>query len=77
MLAIGEPLAHEYLERRHEFTDQVHLRALSFDYLYGWARFTVAWADRCEGEVRRWRTTAPSKAKHERALARLRAIVRT
>src|SRR4051812_13389376 len=75
MLAIGRPLADEYLEGRHEFSDQVHVRALSFDYLYGWAQFTSEWAQRAETEVRRWRDVAPSPAKRERALDRLRAIV--
>jgi PadR family transcriptional regulator, regulatory protein AphA len=35
MLAVGTPLGHEYLERRHPQQGEVHLRALTFDYLYG------------------------------------------
>jgi PadR family transcriptional regulator AphA len=73
MLAIGDGLADQYLARTHPFQDEVHIRALTFDYLYGWARFTVEWADRAEAEVSGWRDLGPAPAKHRRALARLRA----
>ncbi len=73
MLAVGTPLGHEYLERRHPRQDEVHLRALSFDYLYGWALFTRDWADRAQAEVTRWKDTAPDAGKERRALARIRA----
>lgn len=75
MLAIGRPLAGEYLAAIHPFQDQVHIRALTFDYLYNWARFTASWAERCEQEVRAWADLAPSPAKHRRALDRLREII--
>jgi DNA-binding PadR family transcriptional regulator len=74
MLAIGDGLADQYLSGRHPFQDHVHVRALTFDYLYNWARFTVEWADRAEADVRSWRDLRPGRAKHRRALARLRAI---
>ena len=51
MLEVGTPLGHEYLETRHPQQDEVHLRALTFDYLYGWAQFTRAWADSAFAEV--------------------------
>jgi len=75
MLAIGRPLAHEYIEGRHPFQDQVHVRALSFDYLYRWAELTIDWADRAAREVSGWRDTGPSTAKHRRALARLKELL--
>jgi PadR family transcriptional regulator AphA len=75
MLAIGRPLGHEYLEGRHAFQEQVHIRALSFDYLYRWAELTRDWADGAEREVSRWRDTSASPAKHRRALARLRRVL--
>jgi PadR family transcriptional regulator AphA len=76
MLAIGDGLADLYLAREHPFQNEVHVRALTFDYLYNWARFTVEWADRTEAEVRRWRDVRPTRRKHERALERLRDITR-
>jgi PadR family transcriptional regulator AphA len=76
MLAIGDGLADQYLAREHPFQNEVHVRALTFDYLYNWARFTVEWADRTEAEVRRWRDVRPTRRKHERALERLRDITR-
>ncbi|MBN1530548.1 MAG: PadR family transcriptional regulator [Thermoleophilaceae bacterium] len=76
MLAVGTPLGHEYLERRHPEQEEVHLRALTFDYLYGWALFTRAWADGALAEVERWDDTSPSAAKERRALARIRGRLR-
>ena len=75
MLAVGTPLAQEYLDGRHPQQEEVHLRALTFDYLYRWARLNREWADRTEAELRRWRDTAPSAAKHRRALERIRAAL--
>jgi PadR family transcriptional regulator AphA len=75
MLAVGTPLAQEYLDGRHPQQDEVHLRSLTFDYLYRWALFNRAWAERTEAEVRRWRDTEPNAAKRRRALARIEATL--
>jgi PadR family transcriptional regulator AphA len=75
MLAVGTPLAEEYLEGRHPQQEEVHLRSLTFDYLYRWALFNRDWAERTEAELRRWRETEPSAPKHKRALERIRAAV--
>ena len=75
MLAIATTIADEYLEQRHPNQDEVHLRALTFDYLYRWAQLNLDWADRTEAELRRWRDTKPSAAKHRRALERIRAAL--
>jgi DNA-binding PadR family transcriptional regulator len=74
MIAIGDGLADLYLAGEHPFQEDVHIRALTFDYLYNWARHTIEWADRAEADVRSWRDLRPGRAKHVRALARLRAI---
>lgn len=74
MLAIGDGLADRYLAGTHPFQDQVHLRAMSFAYLYRWAQLTVAWADEAEEEVRRWRDARPTPAKRRRALAAIRRV---
>jgi len=75
MLTIGRPLAGEYLSATHPFQDQVHIRALTFDYLYTWAQFTAAWAERSERVVLGWSDLAPTADKHRRALDRLREII--
>jgi hypothetical protein len=75
MLAIGTPLAHEYLDGRHPQQEEVHLRSLTFDYLYRWALFNRDWAERTEAELRRWRDTGPSAAKRRRALERIRSAI--
>lgn len=75
MLAIGDRLGEQYLAGSHPFQSEVHIRALTFDYLYGWARFTTEWADRASEEVSTWRDVAPARAKSRRALARIRTLV--
>jgi DNA-binding PadR family transcriptional regulator len=75
MLQVGRPLAGEYLAGTHQFQDQVHIRALTFDYLYNWATFTAEWADRAELEVALWNDVSPTPEKHERALDHLRRII--
>jgi PadR family transcriptional regulator, regulatory protein AphA len=75
MLGVGRPLAGEYLNKTHPFQDQVHIRALTFDYLYNWARFTIAWANRAEDEVRRWSDLGPSPEKQQRALDHLQDMI--
>jgi hypothetical protein len=75
MLAIGDRIGDLYLSGQHPFQEEVHIRALTFDYLYNWARFTVGWADRAEAEVSRWRDVRPAPSKHGRALRRLREIL--
>ena len=75
MLAVGVPLAQEYLEGRHPQQDEVHLRSLTFDYLYRWALFNRAWAQRAEAELRGWRDLEPTEGKSRRALERIRAAV--
>ena len=76
MLAVGTPLGEEYLEHRHPQQSEVHLRALTFDYLYGWAQFTRRWADSAAAELARWEDTAPDDAKERRALMRIRRRLR-
>jgi PadR family transcriptional regulator AphA len=75
MLAVGTPLGHEYLDGQHPQQHEVHLRALTFDYLYGWAQFNRAWAQRAAGEVALWTDVSPDEAKHRRALDSIRGRV--
>ena len=77
MLAIGTTVADEYLAGEHPQQEEVHLRSLTFDYLYRWAQLNREWADRTEAELRRWRDTEPSPAKHRRALDRIRRLTRS
>jgi PadR family transcriptional regulator, regulatory protein AphA len=76
MLGIARGIGDEYLAERHDFQEEVHIRQFSYDYLSGWARHTVEWADRTEAEVRRWRDLRPTPAKHRRALDHIRRMVR-
>ena len=75
MLAIGRPLAQEYFDGAHPQQREVHLRALTFDFLYRWALLTRDWADRAEQEIASWQTLAPDAGKSARALQRIRAAL--
>jgi PadR family transcriptional regulator AphA len=74
MMAIGDGLADQYVAGEHPFQREVHIRALTFDYLYNWARLTAEWADRTEAEVTRWRDLRPQPAKSRRAVERIRLL---
>ncbi len=76
MLALGEPLAEEYVHSLHPRQREVHLHALSFDYLHRWALMNLEWADRAEREVLRWDGMASNPARAGRALATIRAALR-
>lgn len=77
MLAIGRPLAGEYVAGAHPQQHEVHLRALVFDFLYRWALLTSDWADRAEREIATWQTLAPDPDKHARALHTIRTALGT
>ncbi len=64
----------EYLENRHEFQEQAHLRTFIFDDLWSSAVFTRQWALRARAEIERWRDLTPTPAKHRRALKRIRSL---
>lgn len=74
ILRVGSRLAEEYLAGTSAFQDQVHVRALTFDFNYGLARHMRAWALRARQEVERWDDTA-LQGKEERALERIRQAV--
>jgi PadR family transcriptional regulator AphA len=76
MLSIGRPLASEYINRTHPQQHEVHLRALSFDYLFNWALLNREWAERAHNEIARWTDTAPDAQKHRRALRRIRDTIK-
>ena len=60
----------------HPFMDEVHIRALTFDYIYNWAILTRDWADRTESEVTRWRNLRQTPRKRRRAVDRIRGIAK-
>jgi hypothetical protein len=49
-IAIGT----EFTEGRHQFQDQVHIRAILFDYLWNFGLNMYLWADRSIEEVAMW-----------------------
>lgn len=51
ILEVGAVVAGEYLTGSAEFQDQVHVRALLFDFLSSFALMLSAWADRAEERI--------------------------
>src|SRR5947207_4168008 len=54
ILEVGRTVGAEYLQGTAPFQDQVHVRALVFDFLANHALMLRAWADRAEAEVAAW-----------------------
>ena len=54
LFTVADGIAHEYLTGTAPFQDDVHARALVFDYLVGFARLSADWALRAEEYVARW-----------------------
>ena len=54
ILDVGEVVAAEYLNGTAPFQDQVHVRALVFDFLSHHALMLRDWADRTEHAIARW-----------------------
>ena len=62
----------EFAEGRHQFQDQVHIRALLFDYLWGFGLGMHAWAERSLAEVARWRSIDGDAAARKRGVELIR-----
>lgn len=74
MLRIGRGVAKEYLAGDSEFQDQVHIRALVFDFLAEFGLGMIAWADRSLAELEEWSDLSPD-GKAERAVALMAAQI--
>ena len=64
ILNVGRVVGAEYLAGDAPFQDQVHVRALVFDFLSSHALMLHGWADRSEAVIRDWdRTSTRSKTR--------------
>lgn len=68
LLRVGITVGLEFVEERHQFQDQAHIRAILFDYLWSQAMTAYLWADRSLDEVARWRDIESSPASIARGL---------
>ena len=71
VLSAGRVVAPEYLERRAPFQDQVHVRALVFDFLSHYALMLLEWADRAEAAANEWPSLSAAE-RERRALDSIR-----
>jgi PadR family transcriptional regulator, regulatory protein AphA len=65
----------EFAEERHQFQDQVHVRAILFDYLWNLGLMQYLWAERSLAEVARWDGVGGSPEAAERALELIRTTL--
>lgn len=54
LFSVASMVGSEYLEGTAPFQDDVHVRALVFDYLAGFATFTHDWSERSRAYVDSW-----------------------
>lgn len=70
ILEVGRRVSQEYLAGAAPFQDQVHLRAIVFDFLSHHAMMLNSWADRTERTLAKW----PGQSEEQRIADALRAI---
>lgn len=61
ILTVGRVVGAEYLQGTAPFQDQVHVRALVFDFLWSHAMMLRRWAERTEVVIDRWDTMSPAE----------------
>ncbi len=59
ILAVGRVVGAEYLAGTAPFQDQIHTRALVFDFLSSHARMLGEWADRADHVIAAWDASSP------------------
>jgi PadR family transcriptional regulator, regulatory protein AphA len=62
----------EFVEGRHQFQNQVHVRAILFDYLWSFGLGMHMWAERSIAEVRAWSSIEGSDAARRRGAEAIR-----
>lgn len=61
ILNVGRVVGPEYLQGTAPFQDQVHVRAIVFDFLWGHATMLRRWAERTEATITRWDDLLPAE----------------
>ncbi|MGQ0826721.1 MAG: PadR family transcriptional regulator [Actinomycetota bacterium] len=61
ILDVGRVVGAEYVAGSAPFQDQIHVRALIFDFLSSHARMLLDWADRTEKAIDSWQRHAPPR----------------
>lgn len=74
MRSIGDHLAREYRAGESPFQHEVHVRALTFDFLYGLAAHLETWAARTGAEIASWDDIALA-GRQERALQIIASVL--
>jgi PadR family transcriptional regulator, regulatory protein AphA len=67
----------EFVEERHQFQSQAHIRAILFDYLWNLGLASYLWAERSIEQVEAWEDLEATKSNHAHALDLMRRAVAT
>jgi DNA-binding PadR family transcriptional regulator len=70
ILAVGRVVGPEYLAGTAPFQDQLHARALVFDFLWSHALMLRGWADRAEAAIAGWDDAPSARDEATRAIIR-------
>lgn len=73
IMAVGRRVSDEYVAGTAPFQDQVHIRALVFDFLSHHAMMLRAWADRTEAALDAW-DGLDNEQRAQRAIDAIRAV---
>jgi PadR family transcriptional regulator AphA len=71
ILSVGRVVGPEYINGVAPFQDQLHVRALVFDFLWHHAKMLEEWAERTETTIGQWKVQSPAQ-RAEAALATIR-----
>lgn len=61
ILSVGGVVGPEYLQGNAPFQDQVHVRALVFDFLWHHAKMLHEWAERTQAYIDQWDEISPDE----------------
>ncbi len=76
LLAQATAIGAEFETGVHQFQDQVHVRAILFDFLARYGEMTALWASRWRAVVEEWEDVAPDATRLEAGRAAIAADLR-
>jgi DNA-binding PadR family transcriptional regulator len=74
ILTVGREVGPEYIQGTAPFQDQLHVRALVFDFLWSHAQMLRGWADRTEETIAAWDELTSDK-RADAAVVRIRELL--
>ena len=76
LLRLAVTIGGEFAEARHQFQDQVHVRAILFEYLWSYGLATYRWATSSLDVIDDWTDLAPTADRLEVGRERIEELIR-